>query len=366
MKKILLICGASETIINFRKSLILFLKDQGYDVSLIMGDTLREEEVKALGVEYHCVPFSNRSKNIFKKIKFKKNLTKLISNIHPDIVLTFQLSPNTFGVFAAHKAKIDNIYSVVEGLGDPFQPVSFKDKLVEKVVVNLYKKSFKHIKKAFFLNHDDKFEFLKRGLISKDKAYVIDGVGIDTDEIKPSFDIPKEKKVVCLARLIKNKGIIDYCEVARMIRKDRKDIIFELYGEEAQLTLDDIKEYIDDGSIVYGGYSNDPHKLLRNARILSSTSYREGFPMVILESMALARPVVVSNVIGNHDVAIDNVTGFITPAHYPEGHAKKILELIDDEAKLLEFGKNARRICEERYSSKTINRIILSVIDGDK
>ena len=63
-KKIVFICGASETIINFRKNLILFLKNTNNDVYLIVGDEKRKKEIESLGVNYFCVDFSNRNFSI--------------------------------------------------------------------------------------------------------------------------------------------------------------------------------------------------------------------------------------------------------------------------------------------------------------
>lgn len=363
MKSVVFVCNESNSVINFRKELIEFLKTKNIEISIITGDNIREKEIKSLGVNFACVPFSNRSKNPIEIIKTKKAFKKVIRGIDPDVVMTFQIKPNTVGVKAAHSAGIKNIYSMVEGLGDPFQPANLKGKLIRWIVCKLYKSSFKHVRKVFFLNNDDKEEFLNRKLIAEDKVIVIPGIGINTNNYKPDYNLPKEKKVLKLARLIKNKGIFDYCEIARLVHKTRPDIIFELYGGESQLTKKDIQQYIDDRSIIYGGFSKDTASLIKNTRLVSSSSsYREGFPRVILEGMALGRTVIATNIVGNKDAVVDGKTGYLVNVHDLQSFANKIIEIIDDDKKLVELGKNARKICEEKYDSSIINQIIYDTI----
>ena len=64
-KRILLICNDSDTVINFRKELILFLQKNDYDVSVIVSDDRRNEDILKLNVLLKVVPFNNRSKNPF-------------------------------------------------------------------------------------------------------------------------------------------------------------------------------------------------------------------------------------------------------------------------------------------------------------
>ena len=362
MKKILLICNDSNTVINFRKELIRFLLEKDFNVYVIAGDRKREEDIKKLGVTFSCIPFSNRSKSIFSSMKLVSSFKKEILKIAPDIVLTFQIKPNIFGAKAAKSCKISNIYCMIEGLGDPFQPKNFKGKILRILVSWLYRKSLKHAKKVFFLNRDDKDEFIKRKIISNSKIVLIPGIGIDTKKYIATYKFESQKKVVNLSRLIKNKGIIEYCEIARLTRKFRPDIIFELYGEEDELTKADLQSFISDGSIVYSGYSNDAASVIANATFIVSTSYREGCSRVIMEAMAMGRPSLASNVIGNRDLVIDKETGYLLDLHDLNTFVECILNNIDDNELLIKIGKKARQICEEKYDSTMINKKIVDII----
>ena len=361
-KRILLITNRSDTVINFRKELILFLLERGNDVFVISGDNEREDEIKKLGVGFILIPFSNRSKNPFKFQKTKRLFTKTINVLKPDIVFTFQIKPNILGPICAKKAQIENVFSMVEGLGDPFQPKTLIDRMVLKIIVRLYKKSLKNVKKVFFLNNDDCKEFVDRKIVPYDKCIIVNGIGIDTDKFIPLTDKCDQNNVLMISRLLVNKGIFEYCEIAHIVRQTRPDIHFYLYGEESQLTISDIKKYIDNGDIIYGGKVNNVIPIYFNSKIYVSTSHREGFPRTILEAMALGKPVLASNVVGNKAAVIDGCTGQLIDLNV-DAFADNIIRCIDNEEKLKEYGETARKVCVERYNSKIINEIIVDTID---
>jgi glycosyltransferase involved in cell wall biosynthesis len=362
MKKILLICNESKTVINFRKELILFLIDKKYEVELIVGDEEYLSEILELGVNVDVIPFDNRSTNPFSSLRLIKLFKKAINLINPDIIFTFQLKPNIFGTFAAKKCKNVRIYNMVEGLGDPFQPTNFKGKIIRTVVSNLYRRAFKYSDGVFFLNIHDREEFISRRIITKEKCILINGIGIDTSKYIPDYEPQKENRVVYLSRLIKNKGIIEFCKIAQMTRKLRKDIFFDLYGSESQLSVQDLGQYIDDQSITYHGYTDKPKEIIANSCFMVSTSYREGFPRIILEAMALGKPVIASNVIGNKDIVQDGITGCLVNLDNLQDFCNCIIKLIDDKEQIIKLGKQARQFCVENYDSKIINNIILKNI----
>ncbi len=359
--KILLICNDSNTIINFRKDLILFLKSKSVDVFVIAGDDKRKKDIDKLGVSFYPLHFSNRSINPFKTIRLKKEIKRIISLIKPSIVFTFQIKPNIFGTLAAKECEIKKIYSMVEGLGDPFQGNSISQKIIRFIVCKLYKKAFKYSKTIFFLNNDDKNEFVTRKIISEDKTILIPSIGINVKEYNyiPIFNY---NKVVMFARLIKNKGIFDFCMVAKKVSETRRDIKFELYGEESQITKDDLKYYISNGYINYLGVTNNVNKIMSDSTIIVSTSFREGFSKIILEAMACGRPVIAYNVVGNKDSVIDGKTGCLINKNDIDGFANKIIQIIDNKEMLNAMGNCAREICRKKYDSNIVNSMIFDII----
>lgn len=364
MEKILLFCNDSNKIMIFRKDLILSLVNNNYDVFVIGSDNKRQKDIEDLGAKFYLLNFTNRSKNIFSLFRENRKAKQIMKEIKPDILFTFQAKPNIIGCNVSKKVGTNKVFAMVEGLGDPFQPHSIFSKIFLKAFCLLYKKSFKNINKVFFLNDNDCNEFVSRKIIDKNKTVIINSIGIDTNYFIYSPDLPENKNVIIISRLIKNKGIIDCFEIAKKVRETRKDISFSFYGEEQELTRQDISKYLDANYITYKEFDTDIKSRIKESRILLSCSfYKEGFPRSILEAMSIGRATIATNVVGNNSAVIDGVTGYLLPVHDIDAFANKIIELIDNDLKLLSFGKNARKICEEKYDSKVINDYIISIIN---
>lgn len=362
--KILLLCEASWTVVSFRKELIEFLKSNNHEISLIMGDDEKINELSPL-CDVHVIPFKNRGINPIKLLKLKKSFRKEIEIIKPDVVMTFFIKPNTVGVKAAKQAKVKNIFPFVEGLGDPFQPVSFKGKIIKFVCSHLYKSSFKKATNVFFLNNDDKEFFINEGIVKKDKSVLIKGIGIDTSSFVVS-PLPKNNNVLLMARLIEKKGIVDFAKAARIVKKEVPDAKFTLIGKEAEITKLDLKEYIDDGSIIYDGVQSDVKKYINNSKIVVLPSYyREGLPRSLLEAISIGRPVIGYKNVGTNDVIDDGINGYLVKSRDIEAFANAIIKVLKAEQLALKMAAKSREIAVNTFDSKIINNQILKIIKGN-
>lgn len=360
--KILLITPTSSTVINFRLQLIDYLKKQDNEVEVLTFDDERKEEVLQKNIKFFCIKDDHRNLNPLKILTLKKKISKVVSEIQPDIVMTFMLKPNIFGVLGAKKAGVKNIFSMVEGAGDVFTNNTFKWKIIRKIVCILYKKAFKKSKKVFFLNNDDKNEFIQRKLVKENQCEVIHGIGVDLKHFayKP---IINHDRFLMIARMLKTKGVIEYCKCARIVKQKYPNAQFDYLGSEGTIKLKDIQEYIDDGSINYLGTTNDVRPYLENVLLLLLlSSYREGLPMSILEAESVGRAIITSNNIGCRDTVINGYNGFLIENSNYTAMADNVIWCIEHQLQAEEMGKNARKFAEENFDSLKINKKIYEVI----
>lgn len=359
--KILLICEASWTVVSFRKELVEYLNSKGHQTYVITGDEDRLEEISSFTTA-KLIRFTNRSMNPIKLMKLKKAIRSYIKEVKPDVVMSFFIKPNTVGVKAAYQAGIRNIYPMVEGLGDPFQPKNFKGKLIRYVCTHMYRGAFKKAKKVFFLNHDDHKYFLEHKICSSKQGIVIPGIGIDCSKFETS-SLPKEDSVLMMSRLIESKGVYDFCKIARRVREINPNITFNLLGKEASITKKDLKEYIENKDINYLGSTNDVKPYIKNSSLLLLPStYREGLPRSILEAMAMSKATVAYKNVGVNECVFDKETGILTNQHDIEGTAEAIINLFEHKETLELYGKNARKKVEEIFDSQKVNKKILELI----
>ena len=362
-KKITLICGRTFTVVKFRKNLVKALQENNYDVSIIALDNDYEKEIKEWNVDFYYINQNNRSINPLKKIRLIKEISNILNIIKPDKVFTFMLTPNTFGVLAAHKSSIKDIYSMVEGAGDVFIYNTVKWKIIRFFTCLLLKKSFKYSKKVFFLNNDDKNEFIERKLVKKEQCIVIPGIGVDTDYFayKP---IKNTNTFLMVARMMPSKGTIEYCEAARQVKKVYPQTVFNYIGEEFTLTKKDIQEYIDDGSINYLGYIEDLRPYYENCFVNILPSYREGFNMVLSEIASVGRISIVSTNVGNNNEIIEKI-GLLFETKNIDDLLNKIIYCLENKEKVINKGIEASSFVSFYLNSKRINEIILKGIDNE-
>lgn len=362
MKKILLLCGASQTVLNFRVGLIKALIESGWQVSVSVLDSKFKEEIQTLAIEnLYCAEENNRSVNPFAALRLEKYYKKIIKESQPEAVMTFMLKPNTFGVAAAHKAGVKNIVSMVEGAGDVFINSGLKWAILRKLVCFLYKKSFRYCKRVVFLNRDDQTEFVGRRLVKEEQCALLPGIGVNLDRFafKP---LKNQRTFLMVARMLKTKGIYEYCECARIVKRKYPDAVFDYLGTESNVTLADIREYLDDGSVNYLGVAKDVRPYLENCTIFMLPSYREGVPMSIMEAEAVGRAVITSDNIGCKETVKDGYNGFLVPKGDAEMMAEKAIWCIEHPEKAEEMGRNARAFAEEKFNQRKINEKIIGEI----
>lgn len=361
--KCLLIPTYSETVMTFRRSLIEELKCRGHEIVVIAQDDLFAQDVRALGVTFYCARQNNRSVNPLSFLQYKTQLRRYIEKEAPDVVFTFQLKPNVFGIPAARAAGVERIFGMVEGAGDVFIHNSLKWKLIRFGVCKLYRYAFKFAKNVFFLNQDDQNEFMSRKLVAEHKCRIIPGIGVDLERFaqKP---IHNNRNFLMIARMIRTKGVLEYCNCARKVKQQYPDARFDYLGHESELKVADIQEYIDDSSVNYLGTVKDVRPNLEDASVLLLPSYREGMPMSIMEAEATGRAVITSDSVGCRETVVDGYNGFVLPCGDYEAMAEKCVYMIEHPGELIRMGENSRRLAEERFDQRRINSSLVEILES--
>jgi len=150
----------------------------------------------------------------------------------------------------------------------------------------------------------------------------------------------------------RNKGIFDLIEVAERLIANGLDVRLSICGsgdvDEIQKTIRQLKM---EEKICYCGYITGKQKdiFFREADIFILPSYSEAMPMVILEAMSYALPVV-STWVGAIPELVDNdVTGYLVQPGDLLSLYNRLSKLINDPEKQENFGNRGRKIVEIRY-----------------
>ena len=356
--KIMLICTTGGVVNNFRIDLIESLIACGHTVTVAADYS----EVKPATDNCEVVDISvdNKSKNVFSSLIYYYKVKKAVQVVSPDVVITFMIKPNTFGARAALKVKGIKVFSMIEGMGKVYTVNTIKYMLIRKITDFLYRSNMRKLDGLFCLNDYDAAHFRGR-FISDEKLYVIPGIGLDTEKYAFS-EITNHNVVAMFARLLKEKGVEDYCKAAELIKNGNSEIRFLLYGQRERETDYIVKDYVSKGVIEYKGIVADMPRELKKVGMVVLPSYREGSSRIIMEAMSCGRPVITYDTIGcNHLINNEN-DGLIVPLRDIHALSEAIVKVYKNNQYAEELGKNARRRAVNEYDSSIINEKIISII----
>ena len=362
--KIVMLMNSSQACFYFRRELMGCLLSRGHEIHAICGDDSFGPKIKEIGVNFWHIPIVNRSVDVFGSFIFRRKLRKLLLDLRPDVFFSFQIKPIAYGNHVAKKAKIPHIFCMVEGLGDGFSRQSLKYRMAELYLSHKLKQCFRVAESCFVMNQEDIDFFVEQKIMEKKKAILINGTGIDPCEY-PYVKMTNFNSVVMISRLIKSKGVLDFCEAAALCKKQRPDLEFSLIGHESDITKEDLLRFINSGAINYLGAVPDLHRSLKEMTVfVLPTYYNEGFPRSILEAMATGRPVITTNTKGCNVEVEEGVNGVFVPPKNPQELATAILRLCNNKEKLIKFGLNGRERAEKLFNATNISNYIVNIVEG--
>ena len=372
--RILLIGTTAECVYNFRKDLILALVAKGYEVYAFTTDYIPSEleKISALGATPVPYVFSRGGLNPLNEFKNTIILYQKIKKINPHLVLNYFAKPAIFGTLAAKMAKVPRIFAMLEGLGYTFteQPegLSTKTKFIKQSQIALFKLSLPLADGVIFLNPDDPKDLLAKNNIEVKKVHLLGGIGINLADYPFSTkQLNDNITFIFVGRLLKEKGINDYVNAAKIVKNKYPNTKFVVLGAAdnsnfGSLTQKDIDSLVQTNLIVYPGRVDNVNKWIEESDVFVLPSYREGVPKSTQEAMAIGRAVITTDVPGCRETVIDGVNGFIVPKWNSQALAEKMVYFIENPEKISEMGDESYKIAQDKFDSHKVNERMLNIL----
>lgn len=311
-KRILFLAQHFVTLYSFRKELIEELCKEGYEVFLSLPSSADNIYFEKLGCTIIPTEIDRRGVNPFKDFKLIRFYRKMIPEVNPDIIFSYTIKPNIYGTLATNGRVRKN--------GKPFRQVCnitgtggtfLEDDLIAKICRFLYRHSVKHCYKVFFQNTGDRDLFLKYGMIG-DNYDLLPGSGVNLEQFQV-VPMPSGNSVnfIFIGRIMKLKGIDEYLEAARIVKKQHPNTNFYIAGfVEDDEYKEKIKEYAD--VVIPLGFIKNISEWIAKCHCTVLPSHGgEGVPNVLLESAAMGRICIGSRIPGTMDVIDDTVSGYL-------------------------------------------------------
>ncbi|MGD9637666.1 MAG: glycosyltransferase family 4 protein [Alphaproteobacteria bacterium] len=333
-------------------------RDIGFDVYVVARESSCRSKIEKEGFNFVSLGINRGGINPFKELKTLIDVIKIYAREKPDIVHHVALKPILYGSMAALITGVKSRVNAFTGLGTIFTGNDLIRKTVRLFLKPLLKFILTRKNTALIVQNDDDFAvFQKLGIKDLTK---IEGSGIDcsyyTSQEEPSGEIIKAALV---ARMLKEKGVIETVEAAKILKNDNVKIKIVFVGDTdnenpSAIPEELLKKWDSDGLIEWQGKRNDILNVWKENHIAILPSWREGLPKSLLEASACAKPMIASDAVGCRELVKNNINGLLVPLKSPSDLADALKKLSQDAPLRQKMGKAARQMAENIYDEKII------------
>ncbi len=382
-------------LVNFRAGLIRALVAEGYEVVAVAPPDEYAPQLAALGCRFVPLPMDNQGTHPGRDLLLLGRFVRLLRRERPAVFLGYTVKPNVYGSLAAHALGIPVVNNIA-GLGAVF----IRDSVVTRVVRGLYRLALGRSRRVFFQNDEDLRLFVEGGLVRAEVTGRVPGSGIDLERFvavglpggrdqgkpalspSPSGEAPTLRypasgrgesggggvRFLLIARMLWDKGVGEYVEAARRVKRRYPDAEFGLLGfldvkNPAAISREQMDEWVAEGVVNYLGVSDDVREQIAQADCVVLPSYREGTPRTLLEAAAMARPLIATDAVGCREVVEDGVNGYLCRVKDADDLAAKMERMIglsDDER--TQMGRRGREKVEREFDERLVIEAYLKVI----
>ena len=342
----------------------------GYEVAVATRPTTKVPLIESYGMRVIPIDFSRRGLNPFRELRTALRLRHIVRQFRPDIIHNVALKPVVTGTFGELLAGATGIVNAPVGMGHVFTADSHGSRLVRPMLKFLLRRLLNpRGSRVIIENEDDLRDLVAGGFVRPDAISLVRGAGVDVNAFIPGPEPAAPITVLLVARMLRDKGILEFVEAARRVRATRPDTQFVIAGSPddgnpSSFRESDMRWWESEGNVRCLGFREDIAELLAACHIACLPSYREGLPKSLLEAAAAGKPIVTTDVPGCRTVVHDGINGLLVPPRDAEALADAITRLVEDPPLRERLGKAGRQRAEAEFSCATITKQTLDVYRG--
>ncbi|WP_076922941.1 glycosyltransferase family 4 protein [Pseudoalteromonas sp. SK20] len=364
--RIAISANTSWYIYNFRKNTILAILELGHEVLILAPEDNYSIKLGYLGCEFIHVDIDSGGTNPLNDLNTLYSFYKIYKKSEIDIVLNFTPKNNIYSTLAARLLGVKSINNIA-GLGTLF----ISESLASKIARALYKYSQSKADFIFFQNEDDRALFKQHKIAQRVMSDRLPGSGADLSRftVSPAPD-DGVTRFLLIARMLFDKGIGQYVEAARTLKKQYGDAVeFRLLGfldvdNPSAVSKGQMDKWMQEGVINYLGTSDNVEAEIAQVDCMVLPSYyREGVPKSLLEAGAMGKPIVTTDNVGCRETVDDGFNGFICEPRSAESLTNALSKIIImPHSERLQLGVNSRIKIENEFDEKiVINKYLAAV-----
>lgn len=347
------------------------LNQINYSVTLLSGpvappDQERRRQVEEYGIQYIYIPKLVRNIHFINDLKTLITIYNFLRREKFDIVHTHTSKAGLLGRLAAKIAGVPIIIHTPHG----HVFFGYFGRLKTNIFILLEKLASRMTDIIITLTNSEKEDYLKYRIAPEHKFTVIySGVDLnrfmqraseEAQNFKIELGIPEKSSIVgTVGRLVPVKGLEFLIKAAKLVIQKFPDTFFILAGDGhlGQNLKKQASELGIEKNIIFLGWRDDVARIISTYDIFVLPSLNEGMGRVLVEAMALGKPIVASGIGGIPDLVTHGRNGFLVPPKNPEQLANYIQILLENKEQREKMGQAGKKIAVNFSKEIMVERI---------
>lgn len=334
-------------------------KRQGHNVSVACDAEEDATAIEAIGVSV-CPYYLKRGLGISNLRKAFSSLKQVLKQSDFDLIIVHMPIAGAVTRIVAKLSRCTKSKIIYVSHGLPCAPHQSKPRWLLWFIVEWI---LGHMTDAMFTMNKYDYDLARktRMLSNIDCIRKIPGMGVDLEKFSANitspfdsfwkqFGVEHKKVILCVARLVREKGIFELLQAAQLLAK--KDYAFVLVGDgpdSREVSQFAMKHNLDNVFLL--GHRKDVYEFTKRCDLfVLPTYYFEGLPVTLLEAMGCSKPIISTHHRGCEDVVVDGQTGYLVDVRSPRQLADKIEAVLEDESLGVKMGAAGRKRVESCFS----------------
>jgi glycosyltransferase involved in cell wall biosynthesis len=352
---------------SHRLPLAIAARASGFDVTVATRVHKHGQQIRDAGIALEPIGLDRHSHNPLRELRSLAQMAGIYRRLRPDLAHHVAVKPVLYGSIAARIAHTPAVVNAIAGQGYVVSSSDLRARLLRPAIQMAYRVLLNRSGSRLIVqNPDDVAALTDSHLVDRDRVVMIRGSGVDTVLFSPA----PEPEGVCLAvlpaRLLRDKGVVEFVEAARALRARGVQARFALVGEPdpghpAEISVSEIERWRQEGVVEYWGWRDDMRAVFQKAHLVCLPSYREGMPKALIEAAACGLAIVTCDVPGCREVVRDQDNGLLVPPRTVEPLAQALGRLIEDAQLRRRMGARGRARALAEFSVDQVIEETLAV-----
>ena len=362
-------------------------RDAGYEVTVATTVRGHGEKIRALGIDLVHVDFARGRLSPWANLRTVRALRGVYRSRAPHLVHHVAIKPIVLGSLAAATAtataatrvrsqsrtpgptSAPAVVNALAGLGTGFTSSHVKARLARPALRLALAWAMRRPRSQVIVQNGENAGFVESLGVRRERISLLPGSGVDVRAFRPRPEPEGPIRVTMVSRLLRDKGVREFCAAAALVRKAREDVVFTLVGapddgNPTSVSRDQLRSWTAGGLVEWQGRREDVADVLAASHVaVLPTYYGEGAPMSLIEAAACGRAIVATDVPGCRTVVRHGGNGLLVPARDARALAEAAAALADDPARRAAMGAEGRRRAEAEFASERIHAETLEVYE---